>query len=268
MVETDQQRRDRERQEDLEKLKGLRPIDDDFMRCIFRDNIPLAQLVLRIVTGKMDLVVDDLTTQKDMKRLVGARSIMLDAYASDSESKKYDLEVQRADRGADKHRARYHSSALDIENLDAGQYFDELPETYTIFITENDVFGDGKPFHRIERVDLDSEGNILFGDGEHILYVNGAYRGDTEIGKLMHDFGCSDPEDMNYELMKETTRYYKENPEGVKIVCMAFEESRNERAVWIAQNLIEAGKMTLEEIAKACGLSIDKVRELADKKSA
>ena len=109
MVETDQQRRDRERQEDLEKLKGLRPIDDDFMRCIFRDNIPLAQLVLRIVTGKMDLVVDDLTTQKDMKRLVGARSIMLDAYASDSESKKYDLEVQRADRGADKHRARYHS---------------------------------------------------------------------------------------------------------------------------------------------------------------
>ena len=61
---------------------------------------------------------------------------------------------------------------------------------------------------------------------------------------------------------------YKENPEGVKIVCMAFEESRNERAVWIAQNLIEAGKMTLEEIAKTCGLSIDKVRELADKKSA
>lgn len=38
MAETTQERKDRERQEDLAKLRGLRPIDDDFMRCIFRDN--------------------------------------------------------------------------------------------------------------------------------------------------------------------------------------------------------------------------------------
>ncbi len=33
----------------------------------------------------------------------------------------------------------------------------------------------------------------LFNDGEHILYVDGEYRGDDEIGDLMHDFNCSDP---------------------------------------------------------------------------
>ena len=33
----------------------------------------------------------------------------------------------------------------------------------------------------------------------HILYVNGKYRGDGEVGKLMHDFSCTDPDDMNYE---------------------------------------------------------------------
>ena len=65
-----------------------------------------------------------------MKRLVGARSICLDAYGVDSEDKKYDLEIQRLDYGAGKHRARYHSSSMDIENLDAGQEFDELPDTY------------------------------------------------------------------------------------------------------------------------------------------
>lgn len=46
MPENNLERKERERQEDLAKLRGLRPIDDDFMRCIFRDNIPLAQLVL------------------------------------------------------------------------------------------------------------------------------------------------------------------------------------------------------------------------------
>lgn len=260
--------REKEHQEDLAKLRGLRPIDDDFMRCIFRENKPLAQLVLRILVGKDDLIVESLETQADFKRLVGGRSIMLDAYATDSESRKYDLEVQRADRGADKHRARYHSSAMDIENLSANQSFSELPETYTIFITENDVFGDGKPFHRIERKDLDGDGEPLFDDGEHILYVNGAYRDDSDIGKLMHDFGCWNPDDMNFDLMKQTAKFYKEDPKGVEIVCVAFEQTRNEKAIRIAINLIEKGKLSFEEIAEACELPLEKVQELAKQKGA
>lgn len=107
--------------ENLQRLRRLRPIDDDFMRCLFKDNIPLAELVLRIITGKPDLMITDCQTQKDMKRLAGARSICLDAYATDAVGKKYDLEIQRADKGAAPHRARYHSSVMDVENLDAGQ---------------------------------------------------------------------------------------------------------------------------------------------------
>ncbi len=228
-------------------------------------------MVLRILTGKKDLIVQKLETQADFKRLVGARSIMLDAYLTDTEAKKYDMEVQRADRGADKHRARYHSSAMDIENLNAGQNFDELPETYTIIITENDIFGDGKPFHRIERVDLDSQGKPLFNDEEHILYVNGAFHGDSEIGKLMHDFHCWNPDDMNYELMKKAAKYYKENPKGVAIMCEAFEETRKagekkgemKRAIVAAKRMIEKGKLTLEDIAEYAGLPLEQVQELA-----
>ena len=75
-------------QEDLQRLRGLRPIDDDFMRCLFKDNIPLVELVLRIITDKPDLFITDCETQKDMKRLAGARSICLDAYGMDSAGKK------------------------------------------------------------------------------------------------------------------------------------------------------------------------------------
>ena len=221
-----EQRKERERQEDLAKLRGLRPIDDDFMRCIFRDNIPLAQMVLRIITGIDDLEITKLETQKDMKRLVGARSVCLDAYGNDAEGRKYDLEIQRSDHGAGKRRARYHASSMDIENLDAGQDFDDLPDTYTIFITEHDVFGRGKAFYPIERVNMATE--ELFNDGEHILYVNGEYRDESEIGKLMHDFSCWNPDDMHYELLRDTTRYYKENPKGVEIMCRAFEQTREE----------------------------------------
>ena len=226
MFEFDEARIAYERQSDLARLRGLRPIDDDFMRCIFRDNIPLAQFVLRILTQIEDLTVTQLETQKDLKRLVGARSLCLDCYATDSSGKKYDLEIQRADAGAGAHRARYHSGAMDIENLDAGQRFEDLPDTYTIFITENDLFGAGAPVYPIER--MNTVTGMPFEDGSHILYVNGAYRGDSAIGKLMHDFSCTEPGRMNYPLMEEVTRYYKETQEGVEYMCKAFEEVRTE----------------------------------------
>ena len=155
---------------------------------------------------------------------------------------------------------------MDVENLDAGQEFDELPDTYTIFVTEHDVFSMGKPFYRVERISLDL--NEPFGDGEHILYVNGAYRDDSDIGKLMHDFSCWDPDDMNFELLKSATRYYKENLEGVEIMCKAFEETRNEKAIRIAKNMIEKGKYDLEEIAEVTELPLEKIQELAGRKTA
>lgn len=253
MLESEAQRKQREHDEDLQRLRGLRPMDDDFMRCLFRENIPLAQHVLSILTQKSDLIIISVDTQADMKRLVGARSICLDAYGTDSTGKKYDLEIQRADKGAGVHRARYHSSVMDVENLDAGQDFNELPDTYTIFITENDIFGLGEPIYPIERINMVT--NELFNDGEHILYVNGSYRGEDEIGKLMHDFSCTDPSEMNNKDLADITRYYKETQEGVEIMCKAMEEMRNkkeqETIILNLHKMMKNLKLTLEQAMDA-----------------
>lgn len=268
------------RQKDLERLKQLRPIDDDFMRCMFKDNIPLVELVLRIITGKPDLVILSCETQKDMKRLGGARSICLDAYGEDFSGKKYDLEVQREDKGAEPYRARYHSSCMDIENLDAKQKFSDLPDTYTIFITEKDVYGQGEPLYPIERMNLAT--GKPFGDGEHILYVNGAYRGDSDLGRLMHDFSCTDAKDMNFDLMAERTRYLKENPKGVSQMCKVLEEmcreereegrkegrqegrkeGRQEGIQDTLQLFLKDGTLTLEKIAEITHLPLEEVKRL------
>ena len=188
-----------------------------------------------------------------MKRLAGARSICLDAYGTDSNNKKYDLEIQREDKGADPHRARYHSSVLDIENLDAGQEFKELPDTYTIFITEKDFYGMGEPLYVIERMNLTTGKG--FDDGEHILYVNGEYRGESDLGKLMHDFRCTNADDMNFDLMAERTRYLKENPEGVEEMCKAMEDMKNEVAentlLQTIKSLMETTKWSVERAMDA-----------------
>ena len=272
---TKQEKRHRE---DLERLKRFRPIDDTFMRGLFKDNVPLAELVLRIITGKPDLVLLKCETQADMKRVTGARSICLDAYATDSMGKKYDLEVQRADHGADPHRARYHSSMMDVENLDEKQDYRELPDTYVIFITERDYYRAGEAVYVIENMNLTL--GKPFDDGAHILYVNGEYRDDSAIGRLMHDFNCTNAEDMHYKLLAEKTRYLKENPKGVSEMCKVMEELREEsfaegreegraegrkegRAEGRKEGRGEQARMTAIRMSKK-GLSIEEIADAVD----
>ena len=77
----------------------------------------------------------------------------------------------------------------------------DMPDSYVIFITENDVMKGDLPLYPVERYVTIGENKVLFGDGSHILYVNGKYRGNDEIGKLMHDFSCINPDDMNFEAL-------------------------------------------------------------------
>ncbi len=227
--------------------------------------------MLRIILNKPDLVITECRIQKDMKRLAGARSICLDAYGSDPFGRKYDVEVQRGDKGADPHRARFYSSSLDIENLDAGQSFDELPETFTVFITERDFYGMGAPIYRIERINITT--GKLFGDGEHIIFVNGEYRGDSDIGKLMHDFSCTNADDMYFDLMAERTRYLKENPKGVSEMCKiiekireeervdAFQAGRQDRDKELVLHMLSLGE-SMERIAALLGRSLEEIKKL------
>lgn len=68
----------------------------------------------------------------------------------------------------------------------------------------------------------------IFDDRQHILYVNASYSGEDPLGILMHDFLCSDPDDMKTPLLAEKARYLKTDPKGVELMCKALEELREE----------------------------------------
>ena len=260
-------------QQDLERLKSLRYMDDDFMSVCLADNFEGVELILRIVLGREDIKVKSVRTQEPLKNLQG-RSAVLDVHAIDSTDKEFDVEIQRKDAGAGAKRARHNSSLLDAHILKAGDDTEDIPDSYVIFITENDVMKGNQPIYPVERYVTIGENKVLFGDGSHIIYVNGKYRGNDEIGKLMHDFSCTNPDDMNYETLAKKARYFKQDEKGVAAMCKIMEDMRNEAAREAAQkaeqnkakrtavHLIKLGKMTLEEIAEATELSLDIVKEL------
>ena len=264
---------DQKHQEDLQRLRGFRLLDDDFLTKCFEGDTASIELVLQIVLEKPDLKVLDVRTQVFVENLLN-RSVRLDILATDSTGAKLNVEVQRSDKGAGRKRARYNSSMMDANLLKKGEDFDKLPETWVIFITENDVMGKGLPLYPIERCFLGT--GERFEDGSHILYVNGAYRGDTPIGKLMHDFSCTDAADMYYGILANRVRFFKESKEGIEIMCKAMEDMRNESLQEgiregmkaTARRMLAAGKYALEEIVNISGLSLEEVKQLKADRSA
>lgn len=258
--------RERKRQEILQRIKGMRLMDDEFMTKCFEDNVECTELVLRIIMDKDDLIVKSARTQYTLKNLQG-RSVRLDIFADDSFNRKYNIEVQKSKKGAGFKRARYNSSLMDAK---PGDDVELLPENYVIFITENDLFGIGLPVYHIDRIV--EETGMPFGDASHILYVNGAYRGDDPMGRLMHDFYCTDADDMNYGKLSERVRYFKATEEGVKAMSKAMEELAKkwaeeeiqERNEEVALELLRMGITDYEKVAKVSKLSVEAVKRLAE----
>ena len=260
------------RAEYIALIQKLRLIDDTFFNVCFDNNIEGMQLLLRIFLARDDLTVKRVVTQQSVDNLYG-RGVRFDVLAEDSEGKLYDCEVQRAVEGAIPCRARYNSAMLDARELPKGVEFSELPETWVIFITENDIYGAGHPLYHVERIVQELQ--RPFDDGAHILYVNGTNRADTPLGRLMQDFFCERPERMNYKELAERAEYFKAETEGVNTMCELMEkfgekkmeegrlEGRMESARATAAALIALGKLTVAQIATATQLPTEEVERLA-----
>lgn len=215
---------EKKHQEDLQRLRGFRLLDDDFMTKVFED-ISCAELLLRIILNDEGIRVLEAHSQRGIKNLQG-RSVKLDILAVDSHNRVFNVEVQRSDRGAGAKRARYNSALIDANVTEPGDQYEDLNETFVIFITENDVMKAGLPIYHIDRVVRET--GKLFEDEEHIIYVNSQIKDETKLGRLMHDFSCTEAKDMYNKVLADRVRYFKEDERGVEIMCREMEIMRNQ----------------------------------------
>lgn len=241
-------------------IDGLTLFDDDLMSRVFDKNIEATELLLRIILERKIKVIS-VNGQEEMKSAaVGGRNITLDVHALDENGEKMDIEVQGNSEGAHIRRARYHSSVLDSRMLKEGQEFKEIKDSYVIFIYKRDKFQEGLPLYHIDR--YVRETGKLFEDGSHIIYVNGNYKGDDEIGHLMQDFHQTDPDNMHYKELSQGVRHFKEVEEGRDTMCEAVQEYAKEYAseclktekAELVENFMKNMNLTLEQALDAAGI--------------
>ena len=114
--------------------------DDGFFSKCMDGSTEYASLMLSVILGRDDLTVESASAQKWLQS-VEEHSAKLDVLAHDREGNSYDIEMQKDEKGAGRKRARYYSAMMDADALGKGKEYEELPETFVIFITPGDAIG-------------------------------------------------------------------------------------------------------------------------------
>ena len=251
-----------EQDKNLKSVDDFRMFDDTFMSAVFDGKIEETQFLIRVILGRNDITVTESKAQFFISNIYG-RGLRLDIFARDEKGNAYHFEVERSKERASAKRARFTGAMVDSRLLKRGQEFKEIPDRYTIFITEEDMFSKGLPIYHAEYKITELKNKPL-GDGSQIIYVNGEYRNtDTPIGQLMHDFSCKKAEDILSPILRERVRVLKETEGGRQEVCQIMENRINEEKIELAKDAIKKGSLTLEQIADVLKLPLAFVQELA-----
>ena len=264
------------RQKYLSKLKELKLFDDTFFfHCISTFPETLEPMI-RIILGRKDLRIVTVNAQKEEGQLFARRG-RFDVLAADEEGRYYEIEVQNTYSGVLPQRARFYSALLDYSLLRPSEDYRKLPESFVIIIMANNELKQKRTVAKYTRRNEDDE---PLNDGSHIVFVNGESRGSgDEVERLMHDFRCTEPEDMNYDFLRRPVEYYKRDRKGRNDMCDVIQKIVNEERVSakaegvaegrvkektaMVKEMLRKGTIPAKDIADISGLTISEVSALA-----
>ena len=225
------------------KLEGMTLFDALLFRKAFDLNIPAAEVLLRTIMENDKIKVARCKTEYTITGLA-SHSVQLDLLAKDEHGRFFNVEVQTESSGAPPQRARYYSGAVDTGHFPKGEDYNNLFDTYVIFITKEDVLGKGLPIYHVKRT-IDETGDA-FNDGSYIIYVNGEMTNDhTALDRLVHDFSCLHSKDIYNETLKKCVKRYKETEEGIQTMCKVMDDLRNdgiEQGIELMDKLYSQGR--------------------------
>ena len=269
-------------------INNLTLMDDKFFRFFFKDNPECAEEVISACLGEEGLKVERMNTQDDIINLYG-HSVIFDAKVVTKDGRHIDVEVQKGDFDERvKSRVQFYRSALEFNSLVSNVEYEDMNDTYVIFILDNDPFEMGAERYCTEDALTFQPYDQKIRSRSHIVLINGKTNSDSAIGKLVKDFRCKDAENMHYNSLRkrmenirkpevietmqsELDKIYEEEyeerlkegiEEGVKKgIEKEVKKGITEEIVKIALNLKSMG-LTIEQIAKATGLSSGEIQAI------
>ncbi len=115
------------------------------------------------------------------------KGIRLDVYAKDENNTHYNVEMQVLKRAALGKRSRYYHSQIDMELLLKGKEYQNLPDTYVIFICDFDPFGKKRYCYTFVNCCLEDK-ELKLCDGSISIFLSTKGENETEVSQELIKF--------------------------------------------------------------------------------
>ena len=210
----------------LDRVKQLKPINDVFFEKLIEDK-NVCEEILRVILEDCKLEVLSVTPQNSIKNLYG-RSVRLDAFCKLGDERLCNIEVQKSDNDNYVKRVRYNASCITANNTNVGVAFIEVPDVTMIFISEFDIFKQGRTIYHCGNTI--QETNTLVNNGLREIYVNTVVKDGTTISELMECFLQEEVNNPKFPLLSEKVWYFKNDEGGLNTMCKIVEDYAREIA--------------------------------------
>lgn len=223
-------------------LKEL-TIKDNFMFSAVMVEEANCRGLLEFVTG-VPIERVTVTREKSFVYHPEYKGVRLDIYASDEKNTRYNVEMQMLSKPALNKRARYYRSQMDMDLLAGGWEYEELPETYIIFICDFDPFGKGYYRYRFVNQCLEDDG-LQLKDGTHTIFLNTCGKKEQDVPKELIDFLHYVGSDLKASEQDFCNDYIRQLQRAVKNVKQSRE--MEERFMTLEEMLREERKESFEK---------------------
>lgn len=149
------------------------PLRNDFMFGEVMRTGEICQLFLEELLGIHIRRIEFIDKQKDLSDSYTHHGIRLDVYLRDEAGTVFNVEMQSVRNDDLPKRARFYQGAIDRNELPKAVNYDELPESYVIFVCDFDYFHIGKAVG--ERVSFLKGTETEYCDGSHVFFLNSHY---------------------------------------------------------------------------------------------
>ena len=157
---------------------------DDFMfRKVLMNNSDICK---RLVELLLNVEIDHIEYKSDnhsLETTSDKKSVRLDVYLKDENGTVFDLEMQNTRKDELPRRTRFYQSMIDIEHLDAGASYDELPDSYIVFICTFDPYEAGFPKYEFRELCIENP-SIELGAGVSKVFINAKSRSKEVSGDM------------------------------------------------------------------------------------
>ncbi len=238
-------------------------ISNDFMFAKVMRNPELCKEMLERL---LDIQIDHIEYPEEQKVIdisKDSKSVRLDVYLKDEKGTVYNIEIQTTNKKNLPKRTRYYAGMIDLNAIEKGADYTELPQSFVIFICTFDAFGKGLWRYTFENR-CKEDNTLLLKDGTAKIFFNttgikGDISEDTKnILKFIENNTTED--DFTEKLAQEVQKIKKNKEWQVEYMTLLMRE-REKYKEGVAEGEIKGIVETYEDLGFSFQETVNRIAE-------